>query len=227
MDKMVHREFADWFRKTTLNNPNTTPELINLALGPLDHALRYTAYNVKGFRFKTVARDGGSVTTQNSGVFGTFGTRSYASTQDTEMHEGDIAYYGKLVDIFVLAYNGHRSVPLFKCDWADTRGQRGKKVDDLGITSVNFSRLIHTGASPDDEPYILADEAQQVFYVADPKHRDWHMVIHVKPRDLYDMGEEYDATTETTQLEAPQNLENLITADDVHIPAVREEEDNE
>ena len=119
---MIHREFADWFRKTTLNNPNATPELINLALGPLDHALRYTAYNVNGFHFKTVARDGGSVTTQNSGVFGTFGTRSYASTQDTEMHEGDIAYYGKLVDIFVLAYNGHRSVPLFKCDWAGTRG---------------------------------------------------------------------------------------------------------
>ena len=93
--------------------------------------------------------------------------------------------------------------------------------------SVNFSRLIHTGASPDDEPYILADEAQQVFYVADPKHKDWHMVIHAKPWDLYDMDEEYDATTETTQLEALQNLENLITADDVHIPAVREEEDNE
>ena len=41
------------------------------------------------------------------------------------------------------------------------------------------------------------------------------------------MGEEYDATTDTTQLKALQNLENLLTADDAHIPAVREEEDNE
>ena len=55
---------------------------------------------------------------------------------------------------------------------ADTRGKRGKKVDVLGITSVNFSRLFHTGALPDDEPYIIADEAQQVYYVPDPKNKD-------------------------------------------------------
>ena len=54
------------------------------------------------------------------------------------------------------------------------------------------------------------------------------MVIHVKPRDQYDMGEEsYDATMETTQFDAPQNLENLISGDDVPIPSIREEEDGE
>ena len=61
---------------------------------------------------------------------------------------------------------------------------------------MNFSRLFHTGALPDDESYIVADEAQQV-YVPDPKNKDWHMVIQVKARNVYDMGDEdFDATIE-------------------------------
>ena len=74
---------------------------------------------------------------------------------------------------------------LFKCLWANPSGV---KKDELGITSVNFSRLVHTGQSGDDEPYILASEAQQVYYIADEKRMGWYMVVHLKPRDLYDMG---------------------------------------
>lgn len=195
-------------------------EMMNLATGPVRHAMRYTAYNVNGFHFRTVARDAGC-NTQNSGVFGSFGTRSYSNPQEAEMHMGSVDYYGKLVDIIVLQYHSF-TVPLFKCDWADTRNQRGKKVDHLGITSVNFSRLIHTGVSPDDEPYIVADEAQQVFYVPDPKHADWHMVIRMKPRDLYDMGDEdFDATIETSELGRPRNFEDLIPEEDEDMQVVR------
>ena len=107
-------------------------------------------------------------------------------------------------------------------------GKRGKKVDNLGITSVNFWRLFHTGALPDDEPYIVANEAQQVYYVPDPKNKDWHMVIQVKPRDVYDMGDkDYVATTETTQLVAPNNLKYLIPEGDEPVPTVREREDGD
>ena len=31
-------------------------------------------------------------------------------------------------------------------------------VDNLKIKPVNFSRFIHIGVSPDDEPYIIDDE---------------------------------------------------------------------
>ena len=222
IDNMVHRGFAEWFNARILNDPNSSPQMINLAIGPLDHAMRYTSYNVKGFHFRTVSRDVSRLT-QNSGVYGTFGTRSYVTSQDDQMHLGDVEYYGKLVDIIVLNYNSEFTIPLFKCDWADTRGQRGKRVDNLGITSVNFSRLIHTGASPDDEPYIIADQAQQAYYVPDPKHREWHMVIHVKPRDMYDMGDDegFDAALETTQLVEPQNFEAVIPHGDEHIHSVR------
>ena len=170
VDTMVHREFPEWFRQKICNIRNVSHDLMNLAIGPINHVLRYTAYNVNGFHFRTVARDAGT-TTQNSGVYGTFGTRSYNNVEDPQARLGEVEYYGKLVDIIVLNYHSF-SVPLFKCDWADTRSQRGKTVDRLGITSVNFSRLIHTGASEEDEPYIVANEAQQVYYVVDSKHRD-------------------------------------------------------
>ena len=92
-------------------------------------------------------------------------------------------------------------------------------MDSLGITSVNFSLLIHTEESLDDEPYITADEAQQVYYVLDPTSKDWYMVMHMKPRDLYDMGDEnYVAALETTQLVVPINFEYLIPQGDEQIP---------
>ena len=54
------------------------------------------------------------------------------------------------------------------------------------------------------------------------------MVIQVKPRDVYDMGDEdYDATTETAQLVAPNNLEYLIPEGDEPVPTVREREDGD
>ena len=78
---------------------------------------------------------------------------------------------------------------LFKCLWANTTTSRGLTINDLGITSVNFSQPVHTSQSQDDEQYILASEAHQVYYVEDESHKDWNMVVHLKPRDLYNMGD--------------------------------------
>ena len=59
----------------------------------------------------------------------------------------------------------------------------------MGLTSVNFSRSIHT-ENREDESYILASEAQLVYYVDDEVAKEWSVVVHVKPQDFYDMGEE-------------------------------------
>ena len=37
-------------------------------MGPIDSAKRYNAYNVNGFKFRTLERDEG-LKTQNSGIF--------------------------------------------------------------------------------------------------------------------------------------------------------------
>nr|GEU37888.1 RNA-directed DNA polymerase [Tanacetum cinerariifolium] len=48
--------------------------------------------------------------------------------------------------------------------------------------------FIHTGESLKDDPFIIASQAQQVFYIEDPKDVGWWHIIMTKPRDTYDMG---------------------------------------
>jgi len=51
--------------------------------------------------------------TQNSGMFCSFGTKTYAITSENKPIQGLVSYYGKLVDIINLNY--YIMVPLFKC----------------------------------------------------------------------------------------------------------------
>nr|XP_029149677.1 uncharacterized protein LOC112758623 [Arachis hypogaea] len=194
IDKKVHREFASWFSTRIVRDLDKIEEskrtvFFSLAKGPIDQARRFSAYNVNGYKFRTVEREKG-LKTQNSGIFGTFGTRSYSRNSDPNMRFGAVPYYEKLVDIIELNYDGIFFVTLFKCEWANTTNPRAMKVDKLGFTSINFSRLIHTGEHEDDEPYIKANEAQMVYYVEDEKEKGWSIPIQVKPRDLYDIGNE-------------------------------------
>lgn len=167
-----------------------------------------------------MARDKG-LRTQNSGVFGTFGTRSYSSNSDAQMRFGGVPYYGKLIDIIELSYNGFFTVPLFKCQWANTTNPRVMKTDKLGFTSINFARLIHTSEHEDDEPYIKASKAQMVYYVEDEKEKGWSIPIHLKPRDLYDMGEDDEEIMASNEAYPSQNLEHFFPDDTAHIQLAR------
>ena len=158
-----------------------------LARGPTQVAQRFSAYNINGFKFRTLAREEG-LKTQNSGIYLTSKTSCVASSSDRNAQQADLAYYGKLEDIIELNYYGRFSVVLFKCQWADTTRDRGFKKDVWNFNCVNFSRLIHTGEREDHDPYIEASQAQMVFYVDDESDKGWSVAVHVKPRDVYDMG---------------------------------------
>lgn len=56
---------------------------------------------------------------------------------------------------------------LFKCNWVDTKV--GKKVDEFKFTFVNFNHLLYKDNQVGDKPFILASQAEQVWYVQDPK----------------------------------------------------------
>ncbi|RVW20636.1 hypothetical protein CK203_109088 [Vitis vinifera] len=56
-------------------------------------------------------------------------------------------------------------IPVFKCDWVDNRN--GIKADDLGFTLVDFNKTAHKS-----NPFILASQAKQVFYVQDQHVQD-------------------------------------------------------
>ena len=36
-----------------------------------------------------------------------------------------------------------------------------------------------------DEPYVLASQATQVFYVEDKRHKDWYVIVKTKARDVF------------------------------------------
>ncbi|QHN87505.1 uncharacterized protein DS421_16g555690 [Arachis hypogaea] len=120
--------------------------------------------------------------------------RHFGAYNVNRVSVGSVLYYGKIVDIVELNYSCHFTVVLFKCVWVDTTTSRGIKQDHLGLTNVNFSRPIHTGDREEDEPYILASEAQLVYYLDDEVAKEWSIVVHVKPRDLYDMRKENEKT---------------------------------
>nr|CAD1822691.1 unnamed protein product [Ananas comosus var. bracteatus] len=81
-------------------------------------------------------------------------------------------------------------VVLFKCEWVDVTHGKGLKRDEYGFTLINFSHLIHTGEKLEDEPFIFATQAEQVFYVEDELNPEWSTVIKFKPRDVYDMRDD-------------------------------------
>lgn len=161
-----------------------TDEIKWLARGPIRSVRRYSGYLVKGYRFHTKKREE-LLRTQNSGVVVTVLGASYAGSRDRRPVQGVTNYYGKLNDIIEINYSGLIRVVLFKCDWVDIN--RGCKKDD-GVTLVNFSYKAHTGANLIDDPFILASQADKVFYAMDSKNKDWEVVRHVKLRDAFDMG---------------------------------------
>ncbi|KAG6511088.1 hypothetical protein ZIOFF_029141 [Zingiber officinale] len=121
---------------------------------------------------------------QNSGVM-------VQAMHDNDDHES--IYYGRLTDVISLDYGGRGRIVLFRCDWVNTT--TGFKIDPFGFSMLNFSRLIHTGECEEHEPFILATQAQMVYYVRDPKEEDWYCAIRHTPRDTYNMGNEDDMDT--------------------------------
>nr|XP_029152337.1 uncharacterized protein LOC112784558 isoform X2 [Arachis hypogaea] len=147
IEKRVNKDFVTWFPAQLMN-----PDIMNivhedlryLARGPSRYAKRFSTFSINGFSFRTTNRDKG-LKTQNSGVFLMSSTPCVASASDADVRNADLSYYAKLEDIIELNYNGQFRVTLFKCKWADTTRERGCRKDNWGFTSVNFSRVIHSG----------------------------------------------------------------------------------
>jgi len=62
------------------------------------------------------------------------------------------------------------NLPVFKCKWVD--GNTGVGSDDLGFTLVDLNKIGYK-----DEPFIMAYQARQVFYVRDPCNERWSVVL--------------------------------------------------
>lgn len=165
-------------------------------MGPNRKARRFSGYVINGYRFHTKTRDS-RCTTQNSGVFLTAETTSFANSKDQNPIIGDVNYYGSIEDIIEVDYWGVFTVVLFKCCWYQ------EEKDPYGLIRVNFNRSCFKS-----HPYVLASQVQQVFYVEDPTVNSVNYVIKRLSRNLCD-AEDHNIVEEEND-EAPDKIDTTI-----------------
>lgn len=140
-----------------------------LSYKPNKIVTKYGGYDINGFKFVTKERDVG--VHQNSGVCLEADDR-HLSNEAVKIQKA--FYYGVLQEIWLLDYNVEQ-VALFKCDWVD---KKGVKRDPLGYTSVDLNIL-----NKKTDKFILASQAQQVFYVTDQLNEKMSIVFKTPPRN--------------------------------------------
>ena len=98
--------------------------------------------------------------------------------------------YGILVAVVELHYGDGMVVHLFKCRWFNSTVQGSTKIDH-GMISVNTNCNYY-----EDDPFIPAIHALQIFYIDNPKAGDgWKFVNKMSHRNKYSA-----ATLEMTQM---------------------------
>jgi hypothetical protein len=154
--KENHMEtFNTWLQLHLMNDTTIGEELYLLAATPSVTVLTFQGYEINGNTFYTISQDKKS-TNQSSGV--RFDAICENGQKDT--------YYGYIEEIWELDYGPPFKVPLFRCSWVNMN-REGVKVDQLyGMTTVDLKNLGYR-----DEPFVLANDVAQVFYMKDMSSR--------------------------------------------------------
>ena len=196
IDEQHMSTFGGWLQRRLINDTNVGEQLYLLAKSPSSTILTFKGYEINGNTFYTIDQDKKS-TNQNSGI------RFDAADGNGQK----VTYYGYIEQIWELDYGPSFKIPLFKCKWFNLKG--GVEVDGrYGMTTVDLKNLEY-----ENEPFVLASEVAQVFYVKDmstvPKKRKdkqanasydepkRHIVLSGKRiivgvEDKTDMSEDYD-----------------------------------
>ena len=144
-----------------------------------------------------------SRTTQNSGV----------RVPSVDGHD----FYGKMEDVIVMKYTNSCRVILFKCQWFGDNDPKKRIYKDeiFGTTSVYVAKKWYQ-----DEPFILATQARQIFYLKD-LHNDpqWEIVEESHHRHVWDVPDIEDRSTSQLVVQ-PTDLEQLSICRDTGLPEV-------
>lgn len=149
-----------------------------LSRGPNKIAKRFSGYVINGYRFHTKQRDARR-RTQNSGVTLESVTESFASSKDENPITNSVTYYGSITEIIEVDYYGKSKFVLFRCDWFEAED------DEYGLVCVYFNKRCSM-----DDPFVLASQVHQCFYIQDPSNENRNYVVKTVPRDLFDMNEQ-------------------------------------
>nr|ABA95451.2 transposon protein, putative, CACTA, En/Spm sub-class [Oryza sativa Japonica Group] len=172
LDTWINREhnswFNEWFKNRVTMSTDVPNEIVQLlGMGPCWTIDTWQGYDINGYTFYTVNQDDKS-TVQNSGV-------RIDAFQD---QVGSNTYYGRIEEIWKLNYVKFK-VPLFRCRWVNIRTD--VKVDKEGFTLVDLSKERYA-----DEPFVLAKQVEQIFYIKDPSNKKMHIMRDGKRRIVGD-----------------------------------------
>ena len=147
--------------------------LYSLAMGPDTRVRHYESCIVGDVRYNTLARDEGRKT-QNSAIMST-------DTYDKETTE----MYANITDIvqlqYISSFEDHRCVVLLCCRWYNLFSRIAKPRADDYFKSINVKAAYQT-----NEPFILANQATQIFFLEDTFARsdDWRVLQRFEQRNL-------------------------------------------
>ncbi|WMV31114.1 hypothetical protein MTR67_024499 [Solanum verrucosum] len=194
------REFIEWFKDRVAqlhkaDNSQLMEDLLSLSRGPTKYSTHSNGYIVNGYRFHVEDHDQ-MLRTQNCGV---------VVVGESDKDSENVDYYGILTDVIELQFISDKRVILFRCNWFDVYDKvKGVKRDEYDFVSVNSSRFLKT-----NEPFVLANQASQVFYANDNSNKGWHVVRKTQPRDSYEMGKQMDDVV--VDLESPSQKKQKRT----------------
>jgi hypothetical protein len=203
--KEHNKSFSSWFKKIIANDDSASDTIKQLSAEPKCNVVTWSAYDINKTSFYTKSKDDKS-TMQNSGVMIVAESMHFSSSKDKNPLIASTPYFGVIEEIWEVDYRAF-SVPLFKCKWIDIN--TGVRIDESGYTLVDLCKAAYK-----DEPFIMASQAKQVFYVTDPSNKRWSVVL--QPKNTHGSDETLHIS------DIPSSSTNVLTSivenevDDVH-----------
>ena len=127
--------------------------IFSLSRGPTHNVRTYQAYDINGYRFYTEEKHK-KLEFQNSGVT----VLSYGDEEAAVKER----YFGRIENIWELNYCGEL-VPMFRVRWAKDVVKEGRYFTTMVIPDAKSKN-----ASAKNEPWVLASQVDQCFFITDP-----------------------------------------------------------
>jgi len=171
--------FLRWFKEELLVNPPSMTSmdekvLFALSQGPAPNLATYQAYDINGYTFYTEEKDKNSEH-QNSGVT----MLSYTGPEKDR-------YYGRIEEIWELNYIGEK-VPMFRVRWAkQIQKENNGYFTTMCIPPPAQSKSVGANVTAKNEPWVLASQVDQCFFITDPT-RPSRVVVRRGKRNIIGM----------------------------------------
>ena len=135
---------------------------------------------MNGYKFHTLGH-GSNKATMNSGV----------CIKGSNFSATELDFYGQLMEVLQFEYPALplKRVILFNCQWFDPTPSMGTRSHpEYKLVDVNHTRRFNRY-----EPFILAEQAMQVYYASYPSTRknmcNWWAVCKIKARGVVEVAE--------------------------------------